>query len=233
MMTPKPPWLFFFVCFAQLTTNSLYGQVEVTDQSALHYGGEGGYEIGAVQESFTPSSPAISFVDFGFYDSLPGNGIGTQIYINLRQGTFNGQILGRTKVVTVPDGARELTKFEFPQNIRLIPESPYFLEPVRVSGDSVYSLYASYQRGSRYYNGIKAASSLIFREGFLRAEITSLSITNNFVNITWRGIGSLQTAPSVFGPWIEFPDNTNGIGQIDLQSYGISTNGVHIFRVRD
>jgi hypothetical protein len=233
MITPRPFWLALVVCIARLEINSSFGQVEVLDQDGAKYGGEGGFQIDGYQQSFTPSVSAISFVEFGFSDHLPGNGIGSDIYVNLRQTSPAGLILGRTTIVKVPDGARGLTKFEFSHNIPLLPETLYFLEPVRVSGDAVYSKYGIYYRGSRYYNGQKGPNSMVFREGFQKAEITSLLITNSVLNISWRGVGILQTASGVFGPWIEFADRTNGTEQIDLNAYGISTNGVHIFRVRD
>ncbi len=58
-------------------------------------------------------------------------------------------------------------------------------------------------------------------------------ITNGAVAITWKGVGVLQIAPSALGPWIELPGKTNNVEQIDLRAYGLNTNGVHIFRIRD
>jgi len=226
-------WLHGCLLLARAILSNCFGQEIVVDQSALFHGGEGGYPVVGVQQGFTPTLPAISFVEFGFYDHVPGNGIGTEMYVNLREGSFTGTILGRTSVVTIPDGARSLTRFEFLQNIPIVPEMLYFLEPVQLSGDSVWTFSTSYSRGSRYYSGGKSAGSLIFREGLQRAQITSVMITNGAVAITWKGVGVLQTAASALGPWIEFPGKTNNVEQIDLQAYGLNTNCIHIFRIRD
>ncbi len=93
----RPGYLHGFLFVARLILSNCFGQEIVVDQSAVNYHAEGGYPVADVQQGFTPSLPAISFVEFGFYDSVRGNGVGTEMYVNLRQGSFSGPILWRIR----------------------------------------------------------------------------------------------------------------------------------------
>ncbi|MEX2317185.1 MAG: hypothetical protein WD669_08535 [Pirellulales bacterium] len=120
-----------------------------------------------IGQTFVPTLPAIDAFEFDL-GALTG---GTQIYINLRDGVagtngLQGAILGTTNTVVLPSEApNEMTHFDFPTSIALIPGKKYVAEVVGTNGQR-----ASLSFDDRYPAGeslviVTPGRDLIFREG--------------------------------------------------------------------
>jgi hypothetical protein len=83
---------------------------------------------------------AIGFVQICIGDRAPNNGLGATLFLNLRQATFNGPIIGRSTRVSFPDNFKGNATFLFTNNPPVTPGQLYFFEPVVESGD-VWGIY--------------------------------------------------------------------------------------------
>ena len=76
-------------------------------QSATSQAISGGAPFGVEQpfgQAFTPALSSVGFVQFEFIDSLPGDGIGATVYVNLWADSLaSGTLLGSTAPVFMPD----------------------------------------------------------------------------------------------------------------------------------
>src|SRR5689334_14952637 len=70
----------------------------------------GGGAFGAISsnqpigQSFTPTLPSVGFIRVQLADSVPANGVGATVCINLRQGSITGAILGSSNPVSMTNG---------------------------------------------------------------------------------------------------------------------------------
>ncbi len=185
--------------------------------------------------AFTPSVPAIGFVDLFLVDGFPNDGKGTSVSVLLRRDTFNGPIVGETGTLNLPDKFPSGFKsFIFLRNILIRPEQVYFLE-VRYTGSALNSYPAFYQRGGRLDSSLRFRTNevILFREGVVQAKITSLKTEGSISTVSWEGVGVLQAATHPSGPWLEFPEKMSGQESIDVASYGWSSLTQLFFRVRN
>jgi hypothetical protein len=142
--------------------------------------GEGDYLLiqtnGPIGQSFVPSLSSVGFVALAFHDPNPGNNLGATVYVNLRQDSITGPILGSTQPLSMPDGfAYNATNFFFSTPIAITPGTTYYLEPVVQSGDlwdTIYYHYG-YPNGSAFIQGNPNPWDLWFREGIVVPEPSS------------------------------------------------------------
>ncbi len=200
--------------------NASIAQVLTVDQSAPEWHPDFAQAfLPGYVESFVPALPATGFVEFIFQDKNAGNGIGTEVYVNLRKDAWNGAIIGQAATVTIPDGSRGYITFQFPRNIPLEVGKPYFLEAVKKAGDDIYTWPGLYAKGDGWYNGRRVANgAYAFREGAVQPRITGLSVTNSTWTIAWEGAGVLEIAAFAAGPWVELPEKNRGKESIDLKA---------------
>jgi hypothetical protein len=153
----------------------IYDQQSQTSQS-----GGAGFPIQEDQpmgQSFTPSLPAVGFVQLEFADFLPPNGIGATVYVNLLADSITGPVIGSAAPVSMPDGAFNLVEtFLFSTPATVTPGTTYYFQPVVVQPGSndpwlvIGAQVYNYSGGSYYANGIADTSEdLWFREGVIAA----------------------------------------------------------------
>jgi hypothetical protein len=130
---------------------------------------------GPIGQSFIPSLSSVGFIALAFHDTHPGNNLGATVYVNLRQDSITGTIIGSTQPISMPDGFDSTTYFFFSTPIAVSPGTTYYLEPVVQSGDlwdAIYYHY-NYPRGSAYIQGIPNIWDLAFLEGAVVPEPSS------------------------------------------------------------
>ena len=131
-------------------------------------------------QSFTPSLAGVGFVQLEFHDVHPTNGLGATVYVNLLADSITGTVLGTTATVPMPDNFFDgVTNFFFPTTIPVTPGTAYYLQPVVLSGDDLWSVIVGnfgYQGGSFYALGVPQlnGSDLWFREGVVTPEPSSI-----------------------------------------------------------
>jgi hypothetical protein len=130
-----------------------------------------------IGQSFTPTLSSVGFVALAFRDANPGNNLGATIYVNLRQDSITGTILGSTEPLFMPNGiADSSTNFFFSSPVSVTPGTTYYLEPVVQSGDifDIYYYNFGYSGGTAFFNGAAASfEDLWFREGTVVPEPSS------------------------------------------------------------
>jgi hypothetical protein len=202
-----------------------HAQVFTVDQASKK---DGQYLSGAPNGylmAFTPSAPAIGFLDLFLADDSPNDGKGTSVSVLLRRDTFNGPIVGETGTLNLPDKfPTGFKSFLFSRNILIRPEQVYFLE-IRYTGSALDSFFAFYPRGGRLDSSYRFRTNevILFREGVVQPKITSLKTEGSKSTVSWEGVGVLQVATHPSGPWLEFPDKMSGQESIDVASYGWSS----------
>jgi hypothetical protein len=114
---------------ATLATLSLFGQgTLLVDQQSFDLAtATGSTPIFGIGQSFTPAFSAIDYVQFSVSDSP-----GSSLFVNLRQNSMTGPIIGTTDTQSVPFDPRVPTTFLFSSSVVLTPGTEYFLEPVVV-----------------------------------------------------------------------------------------------------
>jgi hypothetical protein len=105
--------------------------------------------FGGIGQSFTPAFSAIDFVQFSVYDLS----LGSSLYVNLRQDSMTGPIIGTTDTQSVPISASLATMFQFSTRVALTPGIQYFLEPVVVVNVFQIGITTSDPLGSKPYPG--------------------------------------------------------------------------------
>jgi hypothetical protein len=152
-------------------------------QSATNRSGNYGAAIQQVQpmgQSFIPALSSVGFVQFQFADTLPQDGIGATVCVNLWSDAIGtGTLLGSTTPVYMPDGFyHAVTNFYFSAPISATPGTTYYLQPVQQSGDANWAIvgdYFNYPGGTMYALGAPNPNGLDlwFREGILVPEPSS------------------------------------------------------------
>lgn len=125
-----------------------------------------------IAQSFTPLIPAAGFVQL--QTSIFANSSGETLVINLRQGAFNGPIIGSTTAEFLVNKFTEVSTFYFPAEVALTPGQLYFFEPVLLSPGSLdigTKSPSSYLGGDLWSNGMMdPQADLWFREGVVVPE---------------------------------------------------------------
>jgi hypothetical protein len=162
-----------FFCFSLIV--SAQSTVFVPDQQSASesVGGGGGILFSQTPvQSFTPINSSLDYVRLWFSDA--SNGIGATVAVNIRAGAVNGQIIGTSASVFMPDAfglsARGFTNFIFANPVSLNPGTTYYLEPILSSGSTTLVGYNSwdYTGGNAYFNGVANANwDLWFAEGVI------------------------------------------------------------------
>jgi hypothetical protein len=140
-------------------------------------------------QSFIPALSTIGLAQFEFWDfsGTPNNGNnGATVYVNLWTGSPNvnsATLLGSTVPVYMPEGFGEsypgVTNFYFSTQITLTPGQTYYLQPVVLSGDNPWTIWApgdTYPNGQLFERGIGFSGDLWFREGVAVPEPTTLAL---------------------------------------------------------
>jgi hypothetical protein len=143
-----------------------------------------------VGQSFTPTIPGLDAVDLWTEDFANGNGYGAELYVNIREATIDGTIVGTSDTLQLPDNFpfhqypfSYGTHFTFPSLISLTPGEVYVIEVVVIGGLDwewialhnwgVASFgyadspgYVDYPGGMQIVNGTEiSGSDLWFQEG--------------------------------------------------------------------
>jgi hypothetical protein len=169
--------------------------IAVVDQTHIVdypvYGGHFSIQIlSPVGQSFTPMISGMDAVDLWTEDFANGNGYGAELYVNIREATIYGTILGTSDTLQLPDNYpfhqypfSYGTHFTFPSLISLTPGEVYVIEVVVVGGLDwewialhnwgVASFgyadspgYVDYAGGMQIVNGVESpGSDLWFQEG--------------------------------------------------------------------
>jgi hypothetical protein len=134
-------------------------------------------------QSFTPTLSAIGFVRFWLNVSIPGNGVGATVVVNLRSNSITGPILSSATPIILPDGfgsgSNGYVNFFFSAPAAVNPGTTYYLQPLVQSGGDSWGAFAalySYPGGAMYNNGSAVSFDLWFREGIVVPEPTTLSL---------------------------------------------------------
>jgi hypothetical protein len=128
-----------------------------------------------IGQSFVPSLSSVGFIRLSLDDVNKGNNLGATMYINLREGSITGPIIGSTQPVFMPDSFENPTNFFFSTPVAVTPGTTYYFEPVVQSGDLWYTVAYNYQypNGSAYTHGSPISWDLWFREGVVVPEPSS------------------------------------------------------------
>jgi hypothetical protein len=150
------------------------------DQQISNTNAPGGYLNilpGPTGQSFVPSLSAVGFVELYLSDGSL-NHAGTTLCVNLWSGSLtNGNLLGTSTPVFLPDNFLGVTHFPFSIAVTVTIGMTYYFQPLIQSGDSEQlGVVASslYPNGTAYFQG--AANSgfdLWFREGIVVPEPSS------------------------------------------------------------
>jgi hypothetical protein len=131
-----------------------------------------------VGQSFTPMLPGLDVVEFWTADFSGNNGYGGELYVNIREASIYGPILGTSDTLQLPDNFYGLTRFTFPALVSLKPGNKYVMEVVVVGGKdwiifynwgigSGGGPYSTYPGGDWILDGVEMSNNdLWFREGF-------------------------------------------------------------------
>jgi len=175
---------YFVVIIVSLPVFSAYSQGSFVydQQSSTDASSAGGGAIiqniaSPYGQSFTPSLSSIGFIQLGLYDDRPNNSLGATVFINLREDSISGTIIGSTEPVSMPDGFGEsasgIATFYFATPVTIISGTTYYFQPVVQSGDlwGVSAGEYNYPGGMVFVNGEPASGSdYWFREGIVVPE---------------------------------------------------------------
>ena len=143
----------------QSSTESLLGEFSASIQSSQPFG-----------QSFTPSLSAVGFVRLRLQNAS-GGGV---LYVNLRENSAAGNVLGVSSTVSLPSGFLGFTDFIFPTPVSVTPGVTYFFQPVIESGNGWFTDYHNgffYPGGTAIFQGAASPTfDLWFREGVVVPE---------------------------------------------------------------
>jgi len=149
-----------------------------------------------IAQSFTPSLSAVGFVQFRTFVFNDNNGAGVLFAVNLREGAYNGPIIGSTTpVVMVNKLVPQIGTFYYPANIPVTPGQLYFFEPVPSSPGSMDigdKFPSSYPLGDEWNNGVRSSGGdYWFREGIVVPEPSTILFLflGGGVIVTLRRVG--------------------------------------------
>jgi hypothetical protein len=150
-------------------------QYATDELAAAGVGGTGITVLSLIGQEFVPSLNAVQVVEFQLNDQSPNNGLGVDLVVNVRLGSFFGPVLGTSNVLTRPDrpdASIHLTQFVFPGPVPLTPGLKYVLEIQHVAGfEDTGAFFSgsgvpdSYPPGSAIFLGAPFPRDLWFREG--------------------------------------------------------------------
>lgn len=163
-------------------------KVDVVDQSQTEqpqYNSSVDY-ISPAGQSFTPAANKIEYIKFSLSDNSTAN-ISHGAYVNIREGSINGNIIGVSNEVELEDcfnreegpgceiggGYSVEVRFEFPEPVSLVPGTVYVAQIVTINSRSglgvSYSLADEYDVGEMISNGYPEGNQdLWFEEGYTR-----------------------------------------------------------------
>lgn len=123
-----------------------------------------------IGQSFTPMLSGLDVVELWTMDFDSGNVPGVELYVNIRQSTIDGPILGTSNLLQLPDNFSGETHFTFPSLVRLTPGELYVIEVVAVGSDwgigSSGGPSSTYPGGTWIIMGVAGDNNdLWFREG--------------------------------------------------------------------
>jgi hypothetical protein len=167
----------------------IYDQ-QSSDES--HFG-EGGIPVGvqALGQSFTPSLSAVGFIRIHVGDANPGNVRPGTLNMNLRADSITGTILGSATPVTLPAGYIGTVNFLFPAPISVTPGTPYYFEPIFVSGGGAWMSKVTaeyrYAGGMAFWDGeAQPGQDFWFREGIIPEPSTAGLLVVGVGVLIWR-----------------------------------------------
>jgi hypothetical protein len=109
-----------------------------------------------IGQEFTPTQRSLEVVEFftGNPFSIPG----VTLFVNIRNGTINGPILGTSFILPLPDTFVGVTHFDFPSSVALVPGLLYVMEIQLASGENegVFVGGPSYPGGRAIVDGVPA-----------------------------------------------------------------------------
>jgi hypothetical protein len=135
-----------------------------------------------IGQSFTPSLPAVGFVQLELFDAHPNNGVGATVYVNLRSNSISGPIIASSNPVFLPDTPTGggVTNFFFSGAPAVVPGTIYFFEIGVQSGDlwRINSLGANdYSAGTAFLQGAaQPLEDFWFREGVVIPEPSATTL---------------------------------------------------------
>jgi hypothetical protein len=139
--------------------------------------GEGFLIIQSTQpmgQSFTPLQSSVGFIRLRLLDTTTSSGVGAVVAVNLLENSLTGNILGTASPVAMPNGFVGYEDFFFSAPISVTPGTPYYFQPVVLSGDGwavdTHNAYG-YTGGTAFSQGqALQAIDLWFREGIVVPE---------------------------------------------------------------
>lgn len=112
------------------------------------------------------------------------NGVGATVLVNVWSGSIgSGTQIGSTTPVFIPHGFFNYINFFFSSPVTLAPGTTYYFQPFVQSGDSDQNMTTgvtagfSYANGSAYYNGVANNTDLLFREGIVVPEPSTILLS--------------------------------------------------------
>ena len=147
-----------------------FDQQSSTDDSPLAYGSGPTVQsqLPSAGQSFSPSLAGVDFIRLKFNDGDLTDGLGANIYLNLRTDSITGPILGTTAAVTMADGFRGVRDFFLPATVSLTSGATYYFELTLQSGGPWRTSIASYNYtgGEAFRQGLPyPGGDYWFREG--------------------------------------------------------------------
>ena len=125
-------------------------------------------------QEFTPTLSSLNLVRLRFGDLHPGNGVGPTLFVNIREGSISGPIIGTSNGFTFSDNfnlnldAGIIVEFPFPTAVALAPGNLYVIEFV-VTDEEVFAtgmLLDRYPAGRAIMGGVPSpGADFIFIEG--------------------------------------------------------------------
>ncbi len=166
-----------------LATSRLFAQgTMLVDQQSFDLASAiAGTSIAGIGQSFTPTLLAIDYVQLGVYDTVSGS----MLFVNLRQDSMSGPIIGTTDTQPVTTGDPHIpATFLFPSAVTLLSGTKYFLEPVIVADAFQIGILTSspfgpnpYSGGSALHGNAAGNYSLWFSEGIIVPEPPTWAIS--------------------------------------------------------
>ncbi|MGC8989827.1 MAG: PEP-CTERM sorting domain-containing protein, partial [Verrucomicrobiia bacterium] len=137
-------------------------------------------QSGPIGQSFTPSLPALDFIELWTGDGVPGNRLGATVYVVLRSDSITGPIISSTDPVFLSDGFgwfenEKQTMFFFSPSVALAPGQTYYFQVLTQPGSDWWHVvgYNSYRYpGGMMYGGSEPVPGmdLWFRTGIVVPE---------------------------------------------------------------
>ena len=122
-------------------------------------------------QEFTPTLASLNVVELMIMDSLPTDGVGSSVTVNIRSGSIAGPLLGSSTLV-LPNayggGTFALTHFDFLAPVPLVPGNLFLIDLVATGGGFTVAVNPSdtYAGGRFISNGnIVSNFDMVFREG--------------------------------------------------------------------